>query len=68
MQTIANAIQDRMGPLPTVVKPEYKHREDGSTMKALAWQGANSVKVVDAPIPDITEPDDVRQHNSYRKS
>lgn len=59
MQTIANAIQDRMGPAPTVIHPEYKHRQDGSTMKALAWFGADDVRLVDAPIPDITEADDV---------
>lgn len=28
-------------------------------MKALAWFGAKDVRVVAAPIPDITEPDDV---------
>ena len=28
-------------------------------MKALAWFGPTDVRVVDAPIPDITEPDDV---------
>jgi threonine dehydrogenase-like Zn-dependent dehydrogenase len=28
-------------------------------MKALAWFGPADVRVVDAPIPDITEPDDV---------
>ena len=63
MQTIANAIQDRMGPVPTVVHPEYKHRQDGSTMKALAWFGADDVRLVDAPIPDITEADDVSVMN-----
>ncbi|KAG2044761.1 GroES-like protein [Suillus americanus] len=55
MQAAANILQS----LPTVVQPEYKHREDGSTMKALAWFGATDVRVIDAPIPDITEPDDV---------
>ena len=48
-----------MGPHPTAVNPEYKNREDGSTMKALAWFGTNDVRIVDAPIPDITEADDV---------
>jgi threonine dehydrogenase-like Zn-dependent dehydrogenase len=28
-------------------------------MKALAWFGAQDVRMVEAPIPDITEPDDV---------
>ena len=48
-----------MGPVPTDVHPEYVHRADGATMKALAWFGAKDVRLVDAPIPDITEPDDV---------
>ncbi|TFK38516.1 GroES-like protein [Crucibulum laeve] len=59
MQAAANAVQDHMGPLPTVVNPEYKHRTDGSTMKALAWFGTKDVRVIDAAIPDITEADDV---------
>lgn len=59
MQAAANIIQSQLGKLPTVVQPEYKHRQDGSTMKALAWFGATDVRVIDAPIPDITEPDDV---------
>lgn len=28
-------------------------------MKALAWFGKKDVRVIDAPIPDITQPDDV---------
>lgn len=48
-----------MGVVPTVVQPEYKARSSGETMKALAWFGAGDVRIVDAPIPDITEPDDV---------
>lgn len=48
-----------MGPYPVDVKPEYKGRGDGSTMKALAWFGTKDVRLIDAPIPDITEPDDV---------
>lgn len=28
-------------------------------MKALAWFGTDDVRVIDAPIPDITEADDV---------
>lgn len=49
----------KLGKAPAVVQPQYKHREDGSTMKALAWFGATDVRVVDAPIPDVTESDDV---------
>lgn len=28
-------------------------------MKALAWFGNEDVRIIDAPIPTITEPDDV---------
>ncbi|KAI5121819.1 hypothetical protein M0805_003255 [Coniferiporia weirii] len=59
MQTAANALQDHMGPFPTATTAEYKGRGDGSTMKALAWMGSGKVEVIDAPVPDVTEPDDV---------
>ncbi|EGN95863.1 hypothetical protein SERLA73DRAFT_187096 [Serpula lacrymans var. lacrymans S7.3] len=59
MQAAANAAQAKLGKEPTIVDAQYKHREDGKTMKALAWFSANDVRMVDAPIPDITEPDDV---------
>ncbi|KAJ7314492.1 GroES-like protein [Mycena albidolilacea] len=59
MQAASNKLAEYLGDAPTVVSPEYKSREDGSTMKALAWFGARDVRVIDAPIPDITEPDDV---------
>ncbi|KAI0338809.1 GroES-like protein [Trametopsis cervina] len=59
MQAIANAVQNRMGPVPTEVHPEYKGRKTGEMMKALAWFGPEDVRIVDAPVPDITEPDDV---------
>ena len=49
-----------MGAVPTEVHPEYKTRPgDLQTMKALAWFGAQDVRIIDTPIPDITEPDDV---------
>jgi len=48
-----------MGPLPTTVHPEYKPAADGSKMRALAWFGAQDVRMVEAPVPAITEPDDV---------
>jgi threonine dehydrogenase-like Zn-dependent dehydrogenase len=48
-----------MGTVPTVVHPEYKPAPGGKTMKALAWFGKEDVRVVDAPLPDITEDDDV---------
>uniref|UniRef100_A0A8H7XZD4 Uncharacterized protein n=1 Tax=Psilocybe cubensis TaxID=181762 RepID=A0A8H7XZD4_PSICU len=59
MQAAANTAQNYLGPLDTTVHPEYKHAEDGSTMRALAWFGNKDVRMVDAPIPAITEPDDV---------
>ena len=48
-----------MGTIPTDVKAEFNTRPDGSTMKALAWFGTKDVRLIDAPVPDITEPDDV---------
>ena len=48
-----------MGAVPTEVHPEYGTRKDGQTMRALAWFGAKDVRIIDAPVPDITEPDDV---------
>ena len=48
-----------MGSFPTTVHPASKTRPDGSTMKALAWFGARDVRLIDAPVPDVTEPDDV---------
>ncbi|KAG8750427.1 hypothetical protein FRC11_010423 [Ceratobasidium sp. 423] len=48
-----------MGLVDVPVEPSYKAREDGSKMKALAWFGANDVRMVQVPVPDITEPDDV---------
>jgi len=59
MQAASNKLAERLGDAPTAVSTEYKAREDGSTMKALAWFGASDVRLIDAPIPDITEPDDV---------
>ncbi|PPQ65332.1 hypothetical protein CVT26_000047 [Gymnopilus dilepis] len=41
------------------VHPEYKHAPDGSTMQALAWFGKTDVRMVEVPVPTITEPDDV---------
>jgi len=59
MQAASNAAQSYLGPLETAVRPEYKPAADGSMMKALAWFGNADVRVVDAPVPAITEPDDV---------
>jgi len=59
MQTISNAIQDYMGPVETATSPTYKHRPGGETMRALAWFGKEDMRIVDAPIPDVSEPKDV---------
>ncbi|KAJ3902065.1 GroES-like protein [Lentinula edodes] len=59
MQAAANKFQEYMGTEPTVIHPEYKPVEGGASMKALAWFGPKDVRMVTAPIPDITEPDDV---------
>jgi len=59
MQAVSNKVAERMGDAPTVVGAAYEPRKDGSTMKALAWFGTRDVRLVDAPVPDITEPDDV---------
>jgi len=48
-----------LGLAPAEVTPHFKVREGGETMKALAWFGKKDVRVIDAPIPDITHPDDV---------
>lgn len=48
-----------MGDYPTVVHPGYKSRQDGATMKALAWFGTRDVRVIEVPVPDVTEPEDV---------
>ncbi|KAJ7735554.1 GroES-like protein [Mycena maculata] len=59
MQAVSNKLAERLSDAPTTVSAEYKPRADGSTMKALAWFGARDVRLVDAPIPYITEPDDI---------
>lgn len=59
MQAAVSLVQDYIGTEPTATKAPYKHREDGSTMRALAWFGKEDVRMVDAPIPDITQDTDV---------
>ncbi|CAE6486669.1 unnamed protein product [Rhizoctonia solani] len=59
MQAAANTAQNQMGLIDVPVEPSYKAREDGSKMKALAWYGSNDVRMVQVPVPDITQPDDV---------
>lgn len=55
------SFQSYTGPAENnIVENKYKVREGGEKgMKALTWQGANSVKVIDADIPDITQDTDV---------
>jgi hypothetical protein len=45
-----------MGLIDVQVEPSYKAREDGSKMKALAWYGSNDVRMIQVPVPDITQP------------
>ncbi|KAJ6551757.1 GroES-like protein [Mycena capillaripes] len=59
MQALSNKLSQYIGDTPTVVDVKYKARDDGSTMKALAWYGTRDVRLIDAPIPDITNPEDV---------
>lgn len=46
MQAASNFLQDKIlgGPveIDQAATPEYKHRADGSTMKALTWQVGSS--------------------------
>ncbi|KAK1227650.1 hypothetical protein PQX77_009335 [Marasmius sp. AFHP31] len=59
MQAAANKFQEKLGTVPTEIHPEYKEAPGGEKMRALAWFGTKDVRVIDAPVPDITEPDDV---------
>ncbi|KAF9553316.1 GroES-like protein [Agrocybe pediades] len=59
MQAGANVAQNAMGAHDTVVHPQTNFSSSGGTMKALAWFGDKDVRMIDAPIPQITEPDDV---------
>ncbi|GAB1524754.1 hypothetical protein RhiTH_007909 [Rhizoctonia solani] len=59
MQALGNLVQNEMGLIDIEVEPSYKARSDGSKMKALAWFGARDVRMVQVPVPDITQPDDV---------
>jgi hypothetical protein len=44
-----------MGLIDVPVESNYKGRGDGSKMKALAWFGTKDVRLIEAPIPDITQ-------------
>lgn len=60
MQALANAAQSYMGPAPgSVVENEYKPDPSGRKMKALTWQGADKVKVMECDVPAITQDKDV---------
>ncbi|KAL0564204.1 hypothetical protein V5O48_017847 [Marasmius crinis-equi] len=59
MQAAANKFQEKLGEVPTAVQAEYKPDPSGEKMRALAWFGTDDVRMIDAPVPDITEPDDV---------
>ena len=57
-QFVAHDLQ-YLGPLGTEVHAEYEHDPSGAKMRALAWFGKEDVRMIDAPVPAITEPDDV---------
>jgi hypothetical protein len=60
MQALANAAQSYMGPAPgSVVENEYKPDPSGKKMKALTWQGADNVKLMECDVPAITQDKDV---------
>jgi len=60
MNTAANAYQAYTGPHPEAqVHGAIKARAEGGTMKALAWFAPKDVRVIDAPIPDLIEDEDV---------
>jgi threonine dehydrogenase-like Zn-dependent dehydrogenase len=56
MQTISNTYEKIRGDVPTSTTSEPKTRSE--KMRALAWYGKKNVKMIDAPIPAITEPMD----------
>ncbi|RDB22022.1 hypothetical protein Hypma_011043 [Hypsizygus marmoreus] len=59
MQAAADIAQSYLGTKHKVIQPEIKHTMDGRTMKALVWFAPHDVRVVDVPVPDVAEPDDV---------
>lgn len=59
MNAGANIAEKAMGSNPTSTSTEYKHREDGATMKALRWHGKENVSVEEVPVPTVTDPKDV---------
>ncbi|KAJ3182814.1 hypothetical protein HDU85_002417 [Gaertneriomyces sp. JEL0708] len=58
MNTASNIAQRTMGPVPTVTTNDPNTRSSGETMKALAWYGKNDLRLIDAPIPTITDAQD----------
>jgi len=58
MQAASQAYEAVVGTKPTIVSNEYRERRDGSTMKALCWEGKDKVELKDMPRPAITDPGD----------
>jgi hypothetical protein len=56
--TGANAAQAAMGDRPTATTNQPNFRP-GETQLTLQWYGNRDVRVVEAPVPTITEPEDV---------
>lgn len=58
MQAAANAVQDSMGPEPSIIKATV-NAKDGSTYRALVWHGNRKVSMESVPMPTITQDNDV---------
>jgi len=56
--TVANQAQKILGDRPTATTIHQKYRP-GETQLTLQWYGNKDVRVVEAPVPTITEPTDV---------
>jgi threonine dehydrogenase-like Zn-dependent dehydrogenase len=57
MNTIANLAEKKLGDLPTSTTNNPDTRS-GQTMRACAWQGKENLKMIDVPIPVVTDPCD----------
>jgi len=51
--------EKHLGVLPSAVQTDYKPAPGDEKMRALAWFGNKDVRMVDAPKPTITQPDDI---------
>lgn len=48
------------GPHPeAIVSGAMKARPEGGVMKALAWFGNEDVRLIEAPIPDVVDEEDI---------